>query len=32
MTLIKQSMDHKINGFEYVITGTHCGYTHKEDL
>jgi len=32
VTLIKQSMDYNINGFEDVITGKNCGYTHNENL
>jgi len=25
-------MDYNINGFEDVITGTNCGYTHNNSL
>jgi len=32
MTLIKQSIDYNINGFEDVITGTNCGCTHNSNL
>jgi len=32
MTLIKQSMDYNINGFEDAITGTNSCYTHNRNL